>query len=147
MLYNLVMTPIERILELAARRGFTLRRLTEAAGVEEARIHRWKSGEGKIFATHLHGMARALGVSMDMLWTGEEAPAALERSQDDETVLEEMRRLDLTHMQAIRRLRAPEAPPTHAVKIASLNLDDKLPGQPGITKPLNDPGRPKRPKV
>lgn len=99
---------INRAIEVAERQRIPQSRLAEAAGVERARISRWKSGSGTVSLHQAAKIAALLGVSLDWLVaddvvTGSTAPApALDR--DSDTILRVVRSLELTPAEAIRRL-------------------------------------------
>lgn len=102
------MSWINRAIEVAERQRIPQTRLAEAAGVEPARISRWKSGSGTVSLHQAAKIAALLGVSLDWLVadevaTGSTAPApALDR--DSDTILRVVRSLELPPGEAIRRL-------------------------------------------
>lgn len=64
---------MERIDALRAQRDMTTRALARKAGITDAALRKIRERGGGGSADMLCRLARALGVSMDYLWTGKEA--------------------------------------------------------------------------
>lgn len=60
---------LERVLSLAESRGIAQRRIVEAAGVEPARIGKWRKGS-KPTLSNLMAIGQLLDVSLDWIATG-----------------------------------------------------------------------------
>jgi transcriptional regulator with XRE-family HTH domain len=64
---------LDRILDLAMRRGLNQRRLEQKAGFSVGRVSKWKT-KGAPNSEHLAKIASVLGTSVHYLMTGEAAP-------------------------------------------------------------------------
>jgi transcriptional regulator with XRE-family HTH domain len=61
----------ERLKRLRTAKGWTTYELAERARIGRSSVAHYELDRGSPMAAHLHQMARALGTTMDYLWSGE----------------------------------------------------------------------------
>jgi transcriptional regulator with XRE-family HTH domain len=142
---------LERILDLAEARGIPHRRIVEAAGVEPARVDKWRKGSRPTLQ-NLMAIAKFLDVSLDWIATGAgSAQGGFPRepvTDAERHLLWMLRSLGVSPEDAAARITAPaEGPRVLGVRDRSLlaPTPDRQPAGAGLEdRPAGKPSRVRR---